>query len=89
MATKLSPAGSARTTAGASLSMGFAGASYMNLPNGKKVWFLTTAVTANSTADDAVAVGPVAGDYAVTSHATGIASIFRSDGTVWQFLTNA
>jgi hypothetical protein len=59
------------------------------LPNGKKVWCLTTAVTANVTLDDAVAVGPAAGDYAVTSHATGTASIFVSDGTKWQFLTNA
>lgn len=66
-----------------------AGADYLLLPNGKKIWFLTTAVTANSTADDAVAVGPAAGDYAMTSHATGLGSIFRSDGTVWQFLTNA
>jgi hypothetical protein len=35
------------------------------------------------------AVGPAAGDYAVTSHATGLGSIFVSDGTKWQFLTNA
>ena len=65
------------------------GADYLLLPNGKKIWFLTTAITANSTADDAVAVGPASGDYAMTSHATGLGSIFRSDGTVWQFLTNS
>lgn len=66
-----------------------AGADYFRFPNGKKVWCLTTAVTANVTLDDAVAVGPVAGDYAITTNATGIGSIFVSDGTKWQFLTNA
>lgn len=69
--------------------VGTSGADYFAFPNGKKVWCLTTAVTANVTLDDAVAVGPVSGDYAVTSHATGIGSIFVSDGTKWQFLTNA
>lgn len=66
-----------------------AGVEHILLPNGKKIWCLTTAVTANVTLDDAVATTPVAGDYAVTSHATGIGSIFVSDGTKWQFLTNA
>lgn len=66
-----------------------AGVEYVLLPNGKKVWCLTTAVTANVTLDDAVATTPVTGDYACTSHATGIGSIFVSDGTKWQFLTNA
>lgn len=65
------------------------GASYMLKPNGKKHYYFTTAITANSTLDDAVATAPVAGDTAETSHATGIASIFVSDGTKWQFLTNA
>lgn len=58
-------------------------------PNGKKHYYLTTAITANSTLDDAVAAAPVAGDTAETSHATGLSSIFVSDGTKWQFLTNA
>lgn len=62
---------------------------YVLLPNGKKVYCLTTAITANVTADDAVAESPAAGDYAVTSNATGLNSIFVSDGTSWQFLTNA
>lgn len=66
-----------------------AGSNYILLPNGKKVHCLTTAITANVTLDDAVATTPVTGDYAVTSHATGVASIFVSDGTKWQFLTNA
>lgn len=65
------------------------GASYLLKPNGKKHYYLTTAITANTTLDDAVASAPVAGDTAETSHATGLSSIFVSDGTKWQFLTNA
>lgn len=65
------------------------GATYMLKPNGKKHYYLTTAITANSTLDDAVATAPAAGDTAETSHATGRASMFVSDGTKWQFLTNA
>lgn len=65
------------------------GANYMLKPNGKKHYYFTTAITANTTLDDAVAEAPVAGDTAETSHATGLASIFVSDGSKWQFLTNA
>lgn len=65
------------------------GADYMLKPNGKKHYYFTTAITANTTLDDAVAASPVAGDTAETSHATGLNSIFVSDGTKWQFLTNA
>lgn len=65
------------------------GATYLLKPNGKKHYYLTTAITANSTLDDAVASSPAAGDTAETSHATGLNSIFVSDGTKWQFLTNA
>lgn len=65
------------------------GATYMLKPNGKKHYYLTTAITANSTLDDAVASAPVAGDTAETSNATGLNSIFVSDGTKWQFLTNS
>lgn len=72
-----------------SISLATAGIEHLLLPNGKKVWFLTTAITANTTLDDAVATTVAAGDYAVTSHATGLSSIFVSDGTKWQFLTNA
>lgn len=52
--------------------------------NGKRFYFLTTAITANSTTTSAPA-----GSFAVTTHATGLSSIFRSDGTKWQFLVNA
>jgi len=57
---------------------------YVLLPNGKKFYMLATAITANTTATTAAA-----GSYACTVHATGLASIFRSDGSKWQFLTNA
>lgn len=62
---------------------------YALKPNGKKHYFLETAITADTTLDDAVATAPVAGDTAETSHATGLSSIFVSDGAKWQFLTNA
>jgi hypothetical protein len=65
------------------------GATYLLKPNGKKHYYLTTAITANVTLDDAATEAPVAGDTAETSHATGIASLFVSDGTKWQFITNA
>lgn len=67
-----------------------AGITYLTLPGGRKLYFLAAAVTANVTLDDAeTTAAPAAGDFAITSHATGIGSIFRSDGTKWQFLTNA
>lgn len=45
---------------------------------------LTTAITANVTTTAAPA-----GSLAITTHATGVGSIFRSDGSKWQFLINA
>ena len=49
-------------------------------------YFLTTAVTANST----VVTGARQGDIVRTTNATGRASIFRVDGSaVAQYLTNA
>lgn len=57
---------------------------YVLYPNGQKMYFFTTAITANSTVTTATA-----GDKAQTTHATGRASIFVSDGSKWQFLTNA
>lgn len=57
---------------------------YLELPNGKLWYFLDTAITANTTVTTAVA-----GSLASTTHATGLASMFRSDGSKWQFLTNA
>lgn len=43
-------------------------------------YFLTTAITANSTTTTAPA-----GSFGVTSNATGIGKLFYSDGTKWQF----
>lgn len=45
---------------------------------------LTTAITANSTTTSLAA-----GTLGKTTHATGVASLFRSDGTKWQYLVNA
>lgn len=47
-------------------------------------YFFTTAITANSTTTAAPA-----GSLARTSNSTGRGSIFVSDGSKWQFLTNA
>lgn len=44
---------------------------------------LNSAITADTTA-----TGTTAGTLAVTSHATGRGSIFRSDGSKWQLLNN-
>lgn len=57
---------------------------YSTLASGKRFYQLTTAVTANTT----VTTAP-AGSLATTTHATGRMSIFVSDGSKWQFLTNA
>lgn len=51
---------------------------------GLVVYTYTTAITANSTATTAPA-----GSLGKTSHATGRGSLFVSDGSLWQFLTNA
>lgn len=47
------------------------------------IYELTSAITANSTT-----TSTTAGSLAITSNATGIGSIFRSDGTNWQLLNN-
>jgi hypothetical protein len=47
------------------------------------IYVLSTAITANSTT-----TATAAGTLAITSNATGLSSIFRSDGTKWQLLTN-
>lgn len=49
-----------------------------------RFYTFTTAITANSTTTTAPS-----GSLAKTTNATGLGSIFRSDGTKWQFLTNA
>lgn len=47
---------------------------------GAGIYFLDTAVTANSTTTDAPA-----GSIGVTTNATGLGKLFISDGTKWQF----
>lgn len=44
------------------------------------LYFLTTAITANSTTTTATA-----GSLATTTNATGLGKLFISDGTKWQF----
>jgi hypothetical protein len=44
------------------------------------LYFLTTAITANSTTTTAPA-----GSLAATSHATGLGKLFISDGSKWQY----
>lgn len=52
--------------------------------NGLVLYCPTTEVTANTTATSLTA-----GSLCKTSHATGRASLFVSDGSKWQFLTNS
>lgn len=59
------------------------GGTYYDL-GGIRFYSFTTAITANSTATTAPA-----GSFAKTTHATGHFSVFVSDGTHWQYLTNA
>lgn len=47
---------------------------------GAGLYFLDTAVTANSTTTDAPK-----GSIGVTTNATGVGKLFISDGTKWQF----
>lgn len=47
---------------------------------GAGLYFLSTAVTANSTTTDAPA-----GSIGVTTNATGLGKMFISDGTKWQY----
>ena len=54
------------------------------LKGGIRYYYLSTAITANVTTTSAPA-----GSKGYTSNATGRASVFVSDGTKWQFLTNA
>jgi hypothetical protein len=61
----------------------FQSGKYVNIA-GKRIYFFTTAITANST----VTAAPV-GSIGLTSNATGRASVFVSDGSKWQFITNA
>jgi hypothetical protein len=65
------------------------GATYLLKPNGKKHFYLTVAITANSTTLASTVTAAAAGDTAETSHATGLNTIFVADATKWQFMTNA
>ena len=47
---------------------------------GAGLYFLDTAITANTTTTDAPA-----GSIGVTTNATGVGKMFISDGTKWQF----
>jgi len=51
---------------------------------GLVIYMHSTAITANVTTTTAPA-----GSLGKTSHATGLSSLFRSDGSKWQFLVNA
>ena len=48
--------------------------------SGAGLYFLTTAITADTTTTDAPA-----GSIATTTNATGVGSLFVSDGAKWQF----
>ncbi len=56
------------------------GGSIMTFASGAGIYFLDTAITANSTTTDAPA-----GSIGVTTNATGLGKMFISDGTKWQF----
>lgn len=59
-------------------------AAFTTFASGKRLYQFTTAITANTT----VTTAP-AGSLATTTHATGRMSIFVSDGSKWQYLTNS
>jgi len=56
------------------------GGSTLTFASGAGIYFLTTAITANSTTTSAPA-----GSIGVTTNATGLGKMFISDGTKWQF----
>lgn len=56
------------------------GANNILFPGGAGIYFLTTAITANTTTTSAAA-----GSLGLTSNATGVGKLFYSDGTKWQF----
>lgn len=56
------------------------GGSILTASSGAGLYFLTTAVTADSTTTTAPA-----GSIGVTTNATGLGEMFISDGTKWQF----
>jgi hypothetical protein len=56
------------------------GGTILTSATGAGLYFLDTAITANSTTTDAPA-----GSIGVTTNATGLGKMFISDGTKWQF----
>jgi len=56
------------------------GGSTLTFSSGAGIYFLTTAITANSTTTDAPA-----GSFGMTTNATGLGKLFYSDGTKWQY----
>ena len=56
------------------------GADNIVFPSGAGIYFLTTAITANSTTTTAAA-----GSFGMTTNATGLGKLFYSDGTKWQY----
>ena len=56
------------------------GGSVLTFASGAGIYFLTTAITANSTTTTAPK-----GSIGVTTNATGVGSMFISDGAKWQF----
>lgn len=68
------------TVAGSSALTGAVAVTGTLAVNGVQFVVLTTAVTANTTTTTVAA-----GSIGVTTHATGVGSLFISDGTKWQF----
>jgi len=60
-----------------------AGGGYLQI-NGKRFYFLSTAITGNTTLTTVPA-----NSFAFTTNATGGDKIFRADGTKWQIYTGA
>ena len=56
------------------------GGSVLTFASGAGIYFLDTAITANSTTTDAPA-----GSFGMTTNATGLGQLFYSDGSKWQF----
>ena len=56
------------------------GGSTLVFASGAGIYFLDTAITANSTTTDAPA-----GSFSMTTNATGLGKLFYSDGTKWQY----
>ena len=56
------------------------GGSVLTFASGAGIYFLTTAITANTTTTTAPA-----GSIGVTTNASGLGKMFISDGAKWQF----